>query len=62
MKPTPKSSFDYGQFLIEYRTDRYGDLRILKEKTDDTDAAMKAAEKLKNKGYSDVMIRRNFKN
>lgn len=59
MKNTKK--FDYGRFLIEYRNDSGGPLFFVKKKIDDIDVAMKEANMLKDRGYSDVMIRQNVK-
>lgn len=54
-----KSDFQQGQFLIEYRQDAGGVLKFVREKIDDLDRALKVAADLKDKGFSDVLIRKN---
>lgn len=56
---TTKNKFDYGEYLIEYRTDRFAPLSILRKTINSVDEACKESESLKNKGYHDVLIRRN---
>jgi len=52
-----KEKFDYGNFRIEYRHEKNSALIFLKKKIDDLDSALKEADKLKNLGYHDVMIK-----
>ena len=47
--------------MVEYRINQGGELRFLKKKIDDLDDALKEASKLRDMGYSDVMIRKNEK-
>lgn len=54
-----KNKFDYGEYLIEYRTDRFAPLSILKKTINSVDDAVKESDSLKNKGYHDVLIRKN---
>ena len=56
-----KEFFDYGNFVITYRLERYGALIFLKEKIDDLDVAMKKVGKLKDMGYDDVKLEKNVK-
>ena len=56
-----KEFFDYGNFIITYRMERYGALLFLKEKIDDLDDAMKRVGRLKDLGYDDVKLEKNVK-
>jgi hypothetical protein len=58
-KPTAKKPFDYGQYRIEYRTVRNGELRFLKKKITDLQAALNESSKLRDLGYDDVTVRTN---
>jgi len=53
----PKTKFDYGNFIIEYRTHEDGFLNFLKKKITNTTDAINEANALKDKGYYDVLIR-----
>lgn len=54
-------AFDYGNYLIEFRTERGGELKFLKKKVNLLEDALKEAGILRDCGYSDVLIR-NYKN
>lgn len=54
-----KKPFDYGQYRIEYRTVRNGELRFLKKKITDLQVALNESSKLKDLGYDDVIVRTN---
>jgi hypothetical protein len=53
----PKTKFDYGNFIIEYRIHKDGFLNFLKKKITNTSDALNEATALKDKGYYDVLIR-----
>lgn len=57
MKTKPKTTFDYGRYLLEYREDKDSVLLFLKKTISDVDEALREADKLKDKGFHDVMIR-----
>lgn len=56
-----RSFFDYGNFVVTYRHERYGQLEFLKEKIDDLDIAMRKVSKLKDLGKHDVKLEKNVK-
>jgi hypothetical protein len=58
-KSNIKTPFDYGQYRIEYRTVRDGELRFLKKKITDLQIAFKESSKLRDLGYDDVIVRTN---
>lgn len=53
-----KDKFDYGNYIIEYRRDKNGFLFFLEKRILDIDDALKESNKLKDKGYHDVMIKK----
>jgi hypothetical protein len=54
-------TFDYGDFVLEYRQTQHGPLYFLEKRITDVEEAIKEANKLKDSGYSDVMIKKNEK-
>lgn len=54
-----KKKFEYGKFLIEFRTERDGLLHFLKKRVDVLEEALKEASKLRDLGYHDITIRNN---
>jgi hypothetical protein len=57
-----KSKFELGDFIIEYRHIPNGILYFLDKTITDVEEAIKESNKLKDKGYSDVLIKINKKN
>lgn len=53
-----KQPFNYGKFIIEFRTSKDGDLRFLKKKLEFLDEALIECSKLRDLGYDRVMIRK----
>lgn len=53
-----KNKFDYGNYIIEYRTHQDGLLNFLKKKISTTSEALNEANSLKDRGYYDVLIRK----
>ena len=58
MRKKIRQPFKYGAYLIEYREDKGGLLRILKEKLDTFEDAQAARDRLLRAGYSDPVIRK----
>lgn len=56
-----KTKFKFGKYLIEYRDNHHGMLKFVKQKINSIDEAMRIADDLKNKQFSDVLIRINEK-
>tara|TARA_R100001463_G_scaffold121402_1_gene177699 strand:- start:1927 stop:2112 length:186 start_codon:yes stop_codon:yes gene_type:complete len=56
-KKFPKKPFKYGRYLIEYRKERDGILRFLKERLDTIEEAEQARERLVLKGYHEPLIK-----
>lgn len=54
-----KKKFDYGNFLLEYRTSKDGELRFLKKRIIELDIALSEAAKLRDLGYHGVKITKN---
>jgi hypothetical protein len=51
-------NFDYGDYTIEYRKEKNGDLHFLKVRITDLDKALKECHKLRDLGYHDVLIKK----
>jgi hypothetical protein len=49
-------NFQYGEYVIEYRTENNGELKFLKKRINDLDIAMKECARLRDMGYADVTI------
>lgn len=56
-KRFPKSPFEYGKYIIEYREQKNGILRFHKEKIETFEEAQKVRERLIQIGYHDPVIR-----
>ena len=56
-KRFPSKPFEFGKYIVEYREET-GVLRFLKERLDNLDDAQLAREKLINKGYHDLEIKK----
>ncbi len=56
-----KNTFDYGNYVIEYRKEKGGYLFFLKKKIEDVDNALKECHKLQDLGYHDVLITKHEK-
>ena len=56
-KRFPRKPFEYGKYLIEYREEKGGLLRFLKEKLDTIEEAQAAREKLLLKGKHEPTIK-----
>jgi hypothetical protein len=52
------TNFDYGDFIIEYRTIAGGHLLFVKKRITDLDVALKECNRLKGLGYHDVLIKK----
>jgi hypothetical protein len=52
------TNFDYGDFIIEYRTINGGHLLFVKKRITDLDVALKECNRLKGLGYHDVLIKK----
>tara|TARA_R110002124_G_scaffold280154_1_gene453280 strand:- start:1277 stop:1462 length:186 start_codon:yes stop_codon:yes gene_type:complete len=57
-KRFPKKPFDFGKFVIEYRDNKGGILRFLKEHIDNIDDANAAQKKLLQDGYYEPVIKK----
>lgn len=57
MKIKEKTPFDYGAYIVEYREVKDGPLRFLRKKLTDLDAVLLEANKLKDAGNHDVLIK-----
>lgn len=57
MKTQTKETFDYGAYIVEFREDRDGPLSFLRKKITDLDEVLREANKLKDEGNHDVLIK-----
>lgn len=57
-KRFPKKPFVFGKYVIEYRDEKNGILRFLKERIDNIDDAQAAREKLLQQGYYEPIIKK----
>ena len=58
MRKKIRQPFEYGKFLIEFREQKNGLLRILKEKIDTLEDAQIARERLIQAGFHEPTIRK----
>jgi hypothetical protein len=58
MRKKIRQPFKYGTYIIEYREDKGGLLKILKEKLDTFEDAQHARERLLQEGVADPVIRK----
>jgi hypothetical protein len=58
MRKKIRQPFEYGKFLIEFREQKNGLLRILKEKIDTLEDAQLARERLIQAGFHEPTIRK----
>lgn len=58
MKKKIRQPFKYGIYLIEYREEKNGLLKILKEKLDTFEDAQKSRDKLLREGYFEPVIKK----
>lgn len=58
MKKKIRQPFKYGIYLIEYREEKDGILKILKEKLDTFEEAQKSCDRLVEEGYFDPVIKK----
>jgi hypothetical protein len=52
-------NFDYGDFVLEYRHEKGGQLFFLRKKVTDLEVALKEANSLKDRGFHDVLLKIN---
>jgi len=57
-KRFPKRPFEFGKYIVEYREEKNGVLRFLKERLDNLDDAKQARERLLNNGFHDPVIKK----
>lgn len=57
-KRFPKKPFDFGKYVVEYRDEKGGMLRFLKEHIDNKDEARAWCDKLLRKGYYEPIIKK----
>lgn len=57
MKLKTQSTFDYGAYIVEYREEKDGPLKFLRKKITDLDVVLNEANRLKDAGNHDVLIK-----
>jgi hypothetical protein len=57
MKLKERPSFDYGAYIVEYREKKDGPLKLLRKRMTDLDQVLLEANRLKDAGNHDVLIR-----